>query len=104
MLNGDLEMAEYNEIKEATRKEILKITAERDSIMTNSEKINVLQNAENILQNLPARYRTGSPAVQEKIIGSIFSSKLIFDNGEFRTTQPYIILTLITNPQRLCKH
>lgn len=97
MLDGDIDMAEYTQVKQETQQEITALMTKLDNIMTNSEKLEILQRTGNILQNLPVRFRTGTPAVQKKIIGSIFSSKLIFENGEFRTKEPDLTFSLITD-------
>jgi len=39
-----------------------------------------------LLGNLDFHYQQSSPYVRKKLLGSIFTGKLIFENGNYRTT------------------
>jgi hypothetical protein len=39
-----------------------------------------------LLGNLDFHYQQSSPYVRKKLLGSIFSGKLVFENGNYRTT------------------
>ena len=39
-----------------------------------------------LLTHLPTFYEKASTAVKKKILGSIFTGKLVFENGNYRTT------------------
>ena len=39
-----------------------------------------------LLGNLDFHYQQSSPHVRKKLLGSIFTGKLIFENGNYRTT------------------
>ena len=39
-----------------------------------------------LLTHLPIFYEKASTAVKKKILGSIFTGKLVFENGNYRTT------------------
>ena len=40
-----------------------------------------------ILSHLDVYYQEAMPAVQKKLLGSIFPGKLVFENGKYRTTE-----------------
>jgi site-specific DNA recombinase len=52
-----------------------------------------------IIKNIANRYATASPIGRKQIIDSIFAEKLIFSENKFRTTEPNIILELISRPR-----
>src|SRR3990167_8830918 len=39
-----------------------------------------------LLSNLNLHYQNASPYVRKKLLGSIFTGKLVFENGNYRTT------------------
>jgi DNA invertase Pin-like site-specific DNA recombinase len=51
-----------------------------------------------LLGNLPKYYAFAPLAVQQKIVGSIFPGKLIYDNGEYRTTELNYFIELMCSP------
>lgn len=50
-----------------------------------------------LLKNLNSHYQKASFEVKQRIIGSIFSEKLVFDGKTYRTTKPNELLTLISS-------
>jgi hypothetical protein len=40
-----------------------------------------------LLSNLDTYYQEAAPSIQKKLLGSIFTGKLIFEDGNYRTTQ-----------------
>ena len=50
-----------------------------------------------LLSNLPYYYSNASLEGKQKMLGSIFPEKLVFEKGKYRTTKPNEILTLLCN-------
>ncbi|GAB3710086.1 recombinase family protein [Spirosoma flavus] len=48
-----------------------------------------------LLSNLPKYYEQSPLAVQQKIVGSIFPGKLIYDDGKYRTTETNFFIELM---------
>jgi site-specific DNA recombinase len=48
-----------------------------------------------LLSNLPYYYSNATLEGKQKLLGSIFPEKLIFENGNYRTTKPNELLALL---------
>ncbi len=48
-----------------------------------------------LLLNLDKYYKTKNTEIKQKIIGSVFPEKLVFENNEYRTTKLNDVVTLI---------
>lgn len=57
-----------------------------------------------LLTHLPNFYEKASTAVKKKILGSIFTGKLVFENGIYRTTGLNEAVALISKFQREFGH
>ena len=51
------------------------------------------------MKNIATCYIAASPIGKKQIIGSIFPEKLIFSENKLRTTEPNVILELISRPE-----
>jgi site-specific DNA recombinase len=86
MLDGELSIEDYRDIKGRYETELVRLQqkglAQKD--FDNSLNEHVL-NVTRLLRNLSQYYVSASLSVKQKIIGSIFSEKLVFENNAYRT-------------------
>ncbi len=85
-VEGALEPDSYKRMKTRYAEEKRKLE-ERERILSASESnfIRYARYGLSLLSDLPRYFREGEVAVQQKLIGLIFPSKLIFDGGSYRT-------------------
>lgn len=62
----------------------------------NEDHIEWIENDFPVLYNISKRYEEADIEDKQAIIGSVFSEKLIFEEDQYRTTQPNTIQTLTT--------
>src|SRR5690242_9966952 len=48
-----------------------------------------------LLMNLPEYYSTATLEIKQKMVGSIFPEKLVFEDGAYRTTRTNEVLALL---------
>jgi len=80
------------------------VSVERKLLSTNDNYQEYLSQGGEIMKNIASRYVTASPIGKKQIIGSIFAEKLIFSENKFRTTEPNVILELISRPRKDLDH
>ena len=96
MLDGEFSSSEYKEMKIEIETELDKLNREevqfRQGIENYDDKID---DCLDLLLNLDAYYVAKNTEIKQKIIGSVFPEKLIFENNEYRTTKTNDVVTLI---------
>ncbi len=86
MLDGEMQMDEYRELKSGTEGEITRLEREYLQIGTrDSDYKRYLDFGRNILKNLTLYYSEGDVFLKQGIISSIFSEKLVFSEHRYRT-------------------
>lgn len=86
-VSGELEKDSYQRMKMATKEEMQKLTlieTQLKAVDTNFMKYS--RYGLSLLTHLDKYYQIASPTVQKKLLGSIFTEKLVFEDGKYRTT------------------
>ncbi len=97
MLDAELSAAEYKDIRNKLLPEVDGLERQKLELLTDEDDyLQYVQSGGAILVNVLKHYDDGDLAVKQRIIGSIFSEKLIFDKNEYRTTEPNPVMTLIS--------
>ncbi|SHM69974.1 hypothetical protein [Chitinophaga sp. CF418] len=98
-LDDEFTAEEFKEIKADLTKKIENLEKKKTKLLsTNDNYQEYLSQGGEIMKNIATRYISASPIGKKQIIGSIFAEKLIFSDNKFRTTEPNIILELISRP------
>jgi site-specific DNA recombinase len=86
-VNGDLEKDSYQRMKTSTKDEIQRLQIQLSRLKnTDSNFVKYCRYGLSLLGNLQFHYQQASPHIRKKLLGSIFTGKLIFENGNYRTT------------------
>ena len=101
MLDGEISASEYKEIKIEIEDRIANLTRELTKLSSNilnlDDKIN---NSVQLLSNLQNFYSQRDTATKQRIIGSIFPEKLVYENSEVRTAKMNQVISLIFNDSK----
>lgn len=84
---GDLERDSYQRMKTSYKDEIQRLQMQIAQLKTTD--INFMKYCRygiSLLGNLDFYYQQASPYIRKKLLGSIFTGKLVFENGNYRTT------------------
>lgn len=86
-VEGKLEGDSYQRMKASYKGEIQRLEMEiAQRKMTDTNFIKYYRYGTSLLGNLDFHYQQASPYIRKKLLGSIFTGKLIFENGNYRTT------------------
>lgn len=86
-IKGDLENDSYRRLKTTTNGEIQRVQGSLVQLSTvDTNYMKYCRFNLTFLTHLPVFYEQASTAVRKKILGSIFTGKLIFEDGKYRTT------------------
>lgn len=98
MLDGEFSTTEYKEMKIEIDEVIEKLEREnlklKQGIENHGGKVDECLE---LLQSLPKYYEDSDTAIKQRIIGSVFPEKLIFENNEYRTPKINEVVSLICN-------
>jgi site-specific DNA recombinase len=86
MLDGEMTMLEYREMKTTVEMQIDKL--EREYIQLPNAETDYQQYVDfglNIFENLPYFWQNGNVVTKQRLVGSLFPEKLIFSKSEVRT-------------------
>jgi site-specific DNA recombinase len=98
MLDGEISATEYKEIKIEIENRIANLTRELTKLSSNVLHLdNKINNSVHLLSNLQNFYIQKDTATKQRIIGSIFPEKLIYENSEVRTAKMNKVVSLIFN-------
>ena len=96
MLDGEFSASEYKDMKLEIENELEKLNRDelqfRQGIENYDSKID---DCLDLLLNIDEYYVTKNTEVKQKIIGSMFPEKLIFENNQYRTTKTNDVVGLI---------
>ena len=96
MLDGEFSASEYKDMKSEIETELEKLNRDevqfRQGIKNYDSKID---DCLDLLLNIDEYYVTKNTEVKQKIIGSMFPEKLIFENNQYRTTKTNDVVGLI---------
>ena len=101
MLDGQLVMTEYRSIKSKYEAKINEIETEMNNAISKpSDYKRYLDFGFSFLQNMDRTYVSGSTALKNQILCSIFSEKLIFEKNEYRAPTYHQSLSLILDTDK----
>jgi site-specific DNA recombinase len=96
MLDGNLDSTEYRAINERYSEIILRLKMERSKLdNVDADFIKYMEYDMLLLKNIANTYKGVPSELKRKIIGSIFTEKIIFENNECRTTKLNQVVSLI---------
>jgi site-specific DNA recombinase len=96
-VDGELEASEYKDIKKRYEDEIEKLErSKRDISLVSDNLLHYIKAAADILRNVQSYFNKASLVVRQKLIGLIFSGKLVFQNNSYQTTSYNLVV------QRIC--
>ena len=82
-----LEKDSYQRMKASTKDEIQRLQTQISRLTsTDTNFMKYCRYGMSLLGNLDFHYSQASPYVRKKLLGSIFTGKLVFENGNYRTT------------------
>jgi hypothetical protein len=86
-INGELEKDSYQRVKTSAKDEIQRLQAQISRLKsTDTNFMKYCSYGMSLLGNLDFHYQQSSPHVRKKLLGSIFTGKLVFEEGKYRTT------------------
>ncbi len=98
MLDGELAMDDYRDIKGRYESEITRLQQKNISQKEIHSHLNEhIFNVTRLLRNISQYYLSANITIKQKLIGSIFSEKLVFENNAYRT------ITLNKTIQLICR-
>ena len=104
-VNGDLESDSYRRLKLTTKEEVSRIQSSLAQLKaTDTNFMKYCRWGQTLLTHLPTLYEKASTTVKKKILGSIFTGKLIFEDGKYRTTGLNEAVSLIWHFQQEFGH
>lgn len=96
MLDGDLTVKEYKEIKSHLETLNDGLMRQKISLPTSEAKFNeYLSFSCSLLKNIDSAYKRANLEIKQRIIGSIFPGKLIFEENKYRTTKVNEVVSLM---------
>lgn len=86
-VTDDLEKDSYQRMKASYKDEIQRLQAQISRLRsTDTNFMKYCRYGMSLLGNLDFYYQQSSPHVRKKLLGSIFTGKLVFEDGKYRTT------------------
>lgn len=102
---GDLERDSYQRMKTSYKDEIQRLQMQIAQLKTTDTNfVKYCRYGMSLLGNLDCHYQQASPYIRKKLLGSIFTGKLIFENGNYRTTGLNEAVALIGKFQHEFEH
>jgi site-specific DNA recombinase len=98
LVNDDLDRYAYKRLTDKLTKECNEIRLQIDDLKRAESGFDeYCRYGISLLSDLTYYYSNATLEGKQKMLGSIFPEKLVFENGKYRTTQPNEILTLLCN-------
>jgi DNA invertase Pin-like site-specific DNA recombinase len=98
MLDAELSAAEYREMRSSLCTEIDVLERRKVALLTSEDDYeHYLDKGMPILQNIYKHWLAADLAGKQRIVGSIFPEKLIYEKKSYRTTEEHPVLALIAN-------
>ena len=99
MVDGEITAADYREIKGRYEPEIRQLQQALEGISQLAQKLNShITAAIDLLRNLRLYYIAAALPVKQKLIGSMFPEKLVFEKKNYRTIKLHPTVALICRP------
>ena len=96
MLDGEFSASEYKDMKLEIESELEKLNRDEAQFRQGIENYDSkIDDCLDLLLNIDEYYVTKNTEVKQKIIGSMFPEKLIFENNQYRTTKTNDVVGLI---------
>ncbi len=104
-VNGDLERGSYQRIKISNKEEIQRLQIQISRLKcTDTNFMKYCRYGMSLLGNPDFHYQQASPYIRKKLLGSIFTGKLIFKDKKYRTTGLNEAVALIGQFQNEFEH
>ncbi len=88
MLDGELNPTEYKELKVKLEEDIMRLTIEENKLRSNTTSYDkLMESCRNVVLNLDIAYDKAEASIKQRIVGSIFPEKFVFENNKVRTTK-----------------
>ena len=85
-LEGELEKDSYQRLKKSTKEEEARLQQKHTQLeLTDTNYMRYCKFGLSLLANIDMFYLEAEPHVQKKLLGSIFTEKLVFEDGKYRT-------------------
>ncbi len=102
LLDGEITSKEFKEIKTEIEDNITKTTCELNQLSNGIENSGKhIDNCLELLKNLDKYYLEKDTAIKQRIISSIFPSKLIFENRKYRTEEINSLIPLVCKQSKV---
>jgi site-specific DNA recombinase len=96
MLDGEFSASEYKDMKLEIENELEKLNRDEAQFRQGIENYDSkIDDCLDLILNIDEYYVTKNTEVKQKIIGSMFPEKLIFENNQYRTSKTNDIVSLI---------
>lgn len=96
MLDGEIKPDDYREMKCEIENKILELVAKQSQLKSGCEDYETkVEYCINLLKNIDNIYKTADTENKQRIIGSIFPERLIFENKKYRTPKLNRVVSLI---------
>ena len=93
-----IDVQTYNNLKESFMKDMVQLQARKSDLeQVDFDFIQQLEFVFNFISKIGSSYRMAELEIKQKIIGSIFPKKLIFENSEYRTDEDSELVSLLLN-------
>ncbi len=103
MVDGELPLSEYKEIRSRFEKVIADLNRKKSELAsTDSNLKEYAEFCSGIIENLPQYYTDADLIAKQQIIGSMCPEKLVFENNSFRTKRVNEVVLLIANTDKDC--
>lgn len=101
LLNGEISSEDYNRINRKLKENISSIESKAKELEGQESNLERhLKVGLSIMKNLSHYYEMGDIPVKQKIVGSIFPEKLIFDGKNYRTARMNSFIELISSKSK----
>ncbi len=88
MLDGELNPTEYKELKLKLEEDLLRLSIEENKLRSNTTSYDkIIDTCRKVMLNLDIAYDKAESTIKQRIVGSIFPEKFIFENNEVRTAK-----------------
>jgi site-specific DNA recombinase len=97
-MNNLIDIRDYNDIKKRYSTKLNDLKEQRETLSSqDSNMTKYMKYSFGLLQNLPQHYQEASFDIKQKLIGSIFPEKLVFEDSTYRTNGKNNIIDLLFN-------
>ncbi len=88
MLDGELNPTEYKELKTKLEEDLVRLSIEENKLLSNTTSYDkIIDSCRKVVLNLDIAYDKAETTVKQRIIGSIFPEKFVFENNRVRTAK-----------------